>query len=147
MRHRGQKRFESTHAVIALPIDEETRRAVDTGTHPAPEIFSNSIGMSARSEFLNKTRFVQAKRNRVLGQRLVTERILISKEHFVHRPKSSLFSGSFRGLGRVLGVRMDVRQGKVPEGETEFVSKPALNFSDKCLSFAAKRTFVISVLE
>jgi hypothetical protein len=47
----------------------------------------------------------------------------------------------------MLGVRVNVRQREMPEGKTEIVPKPALNFSDNGLNFAAKRAFIISVLQ
>ena len=47
----------------------------------------------------------------------------------------------------MLSMRMNIRERKMPEGKTEIVPKSALNFFDDWLNFAAKRTFIISVLQ
>src|SRR5437899_13051697 len=65
----------------------------------------------------------------------------------MHRPKTALFCSRFGGFSCMLSMRMNVRERKMPEGKTEIVPKSALNFFDDWLNFAAKSTFIISVLQ
>jgi hypothetical protein len=67
IRQRGEKRFEGALAVIALTINEETWRAVDSGTYSAPKLFPNALGMGVRNHFLQDTCFVQPEGSSLRG--------------------------------------------------------------------------------
>jgi hypothetical protein len=65
----------------------------------------------------------------------------------VHLPEYPLRSGSFGGLGRVLGIRVGGADWKVAEDIAKLVFESLFKVPHNRVSLAAVRTLVIAVLD
>src|SRR6266567_3186323 len=75
----------------------------------------------------------------------IVERPLMLKEGVMHLPELPLSGGSFRGLRRMLSVRVDLAQRKVPKDKAQPVPQTSLNLLDDGVSLPTIGTLIITV--
>src|SRR5215469_13862701 len=102
----GQQRAEVKWSVVALPVDEERWRAVDSAPDPAVKIVPHPRRMLMLTHLANESRLIETKCSRILQQVFVFEGILILVEQSVHLPILVLRTGCLSRFRRMLGVRM-----------------------------------------
>src|SRR5215471_15516771 len=75
----------------------------------------------------------------------IVERLLMLKEVVMHLPELPLDGGSFRGLRRVLGMRVALGQGEVPEDKAQPIAQPSLDLLDDGIGLPTIGTLIIAV--
>src|SRR4051812_5223812 len=96
-------------------VDEKSWRSVYSAANAAQEMLSNDGGVDSFSQLAYELLDIEAERRCVTGQMDILKRVLMLEQHIVHFPECTLRSRGFGCFGRVRGVRMDLRQRKVPK--------------------------------
>jgi hypothetical protein len=112
---------------------------------PALDVPTNATQDDGRDSVAVEARDVQPQPTGVALKILVSQRVLVIEEQPVHIPEPPLKSGCFRCGRRSEGVRVDLRERKVPEREPD----PAvllLHLRDRFKRLPRVRTLVVAVL-
>src|SRR5581483_1290467 len=75
------------------------------------------------------------------------QRVLALVEPVVHGPEAPLEGRRLGRKGRVLGVRVDAREGEVAEGEAQLLGEARLEVLDHIVRLAAEGALVVAVLD
>src|SRR6478609_711083 len=129
-------------------VDEERRSPShlarsDAALHVAADAFGNGGSSAIPIEDVQ----LEPELARVAAQGVVRERLLAVEEHRVHLPEAALPSGRLRGGRRGEGVRMDIRERKVPEAEPNVSTAKRFDTLDLTERPARVRALVVAVLD
>src|SRR5260370_4966768 len=75
----------------------------------------------------------------------IVERLLMLKEGVMHLPELPLDGRSFRSLCRMLGMRVALGKGKVPEDKAHPIPQPSLDLLDDGIGLPTIRALIIAV--
>jgi hypothetical protein len=109
---------------VAQAVHEEGRRAVHAAPDSADEVLAHARGVRALLEVGDEPLDVEAERLRVADQVARAQAVLVLEQEVVVLPEAALRARGLGGLGRLAGVRMDLREWEVPVGEPELVAGP-----------------------
>jgi len=132
---------------MALPVDEERRRAIDSAAGAAHEIRTHVRPILSRHQCPAQSCGVETEPLSQLLEERRTETALIFEEHIVHFPVFSLGTCKLSGFRCCFRLRVDFVQGKIPEDETELLSKVLLQSFDDRIRAPTMRALVVSVLD
>ncbi len=127
MCQRGEQRVEIVRALVADAVDEERRCTVDAALNPAPEVVTHLAPIGAGRERASHPVTIKSKFGGVLDQMVVVERELSLEQAVMQLPEGTLRARSFRGLGGMLGVRMNLRQREMAKYKAELASQLLLH--------------------
>src|ERR1022692_2825447 len=142
---RSKQRVDTARAVITHAVDKKGGGAVDPAFCSALEILAYAREVRAGQNFGDHTAGIEAQSRGVLGEILISERVLVLEQEVVHLPELSLCAGRFGGFGRVLRVRMRIDQWKISKGEAQAIAQTLLNRFDDRVNFTAKWALVVAV--
>ena len=146
------QRLEQGSRVIAATvhdaIDEQRRRAQHLSRrHPAPHISANPAQHQGACPVVVEPRGIQSEVRSVMSQITATERLLPVKQQVVHVPDPALARGGLGRGRRGEGVRVDLSQREIPEGEPDGPAQFFLDTLDFPVRLPGIRAFVIAVLQ
>jgi hypothetical protein len=110
--------------------------------HPANALehpFSAAVAVEPRD--------VEPELERIAAEVVLLERRLAVEEHVVHLPEPALERGGLRCPGRGEGVRVDLGQREVPEGEADALAQLGLDALDRAEGRARVGALVVAVLD
>jgi hypothetical protein len=108
---------------VTPPVDEEGGRPVHAAADTAHEVFTDALGVCAPRQLDLEPIEIQRKLGGIRNVVFVLQRILSLVQHVVHLPEPALCGCRLRGLGRVLGVWMNLRQREVPEHQPHLIAE------------------------
>src|SRR5438105_4941726 len=147
-RQRVQQRLRVVGARVHRAIDEQGRGALHlAGRDAALHIPANACEHAGAGPVALKLRDIEAELGSIRSELVFLERVLAMKEQLVHVPELLLVGGCFRRGRRRQGVRVDLCQGKVPEGEADAPRQLFLDAFDLAKRLARVRTLIVAVLD
>src|SRR6266545_5893304 len=132
--NRGQQRLEADRTVVAGAVDKERRGIGHAAANPAGEIGMHPAGVDLAHQFVVVAIGVQPDLGAIQEQFGIAEMPLALEQIVVHIPELSLYTSRFRGLRRVLSLRVRLAQGKVPKDDTQLGGHDLQNRLDDPLS-------------
>src|SRR6266545_6126526 len=115
----GQQRLEAERTIIAGAVDKERRRVSHAALYPTDQIGMHPAGIHLAHQFVVVAFGVQPDLGAIEEQFGIVEMPLALEQIVVHIPELSLYTGRFRGLRRVLSLRVRLAQRKVPKDHTQ----------------------------
>ena len=132
---------------MADSIDEEGRGCPDATPNTVAQVTVDLPGVTVLRHVTTEGLDLQTESGGVLVEMLIVKSTLMLEEMVMHLPESAL---ARRGLGRfrrMLGMWVDLTQGKVPVDEAQLVTQFLLHSLDDTIGNAAVGAFVIGVLD
>src|ERR1700759_1435825 len=115
----SKQRTVRVRAVVKFSVDKEGRSAVYSAFKAARYIFLYAFRECAGSQLGDKKGDIQMQYQRVSGQVLVFESVLIFEQNVVHLPKVPLCSSCFGSFGGAFSMRMYRGQRKISKCKTQ----------------------------
>src|SRR4051794_30297218 len=129
-------------------VDEERGRAAHlTGRRRAANVPANALEHPFSAAVAVEPRDVEPQLERIAAEVVLLERRLAVEEHVVHPPEPALERGGLRGPGGGEGVRVDLGEREVPEGEADALAQLGLDAFDCAEGRARVRALVVAVLD
>src|SRR3989442_9974971 len=145
---RRDQRAKSGIAIVSGATNEERRRAVDTASDAAHEVFFNSTLMDVLSHLLLEPLHIELEFFLVSGEEsVVAERCLILVEKIVHLPEPPLGGGRLGGFRRPFRLRGGGRDGEASDEESQLRSEFLLDLLHYGISCPTVRALVVPVLD
>src|ERR1700730_5113949 len=145
--NRAQQRLHVGAAFMANAVDEEGRGPSDTTQDSVPQVALDLRGVAVLRHVLIEGLDLQAESGGVLVEMLITKSTLMLEELVVHLPEPALVRRGLSRLRRMLCVRVDLTQGKVPVHKANLITQLALHSPDDVIRDAAVGTFKVGVLQ
>src|SRR2546422_712048 len=142
---RGRERLGVARLLVGTAVDEEPRGAGHAALDAAHDVLLHPRRVDMGVELAPHPLGVDPQLARIPHQVLVRERRLPLVQQIMHLPELPLRGGRFRDFRRVLGVRVLLAQGKVPEHEPHLGADPAQHLLQLRVGAAAKRALEIAV--
>src|SRR5829696_951119 len=143
--NRRRQPWQIPRVVMPDAVDEKGRRSVYPAADTAEEMLAHSGCVDTVSQLALDSFCVESKQRCVASQLDILERILVLEQDIVHFPEGALRA---RGLGhfrRMLGVRMNLRERKVPKYKAQLIAEPALHLFHDRIRASAIRTLEIPI--
>lgn len=133
-------------ALKADAIDEEGRGPSDAALNTTEQFTLDLSCVAVLRHVLIEAVRVETESRGVLAEMLIIKGMLMLEEEVVHLPERALARRCLCRFSRVLRVRVDVAQRKVPVDEAELVTQLALQSLDDMVGKATVRAFVVGIL-
>jgi hypothetical protein len=134
-------------AIVTHAVDKKSWRAVHAAADAATEVITHLLRVRAGGKLARNPLRIDPDVFRVDEKVRVLEGALVVKKHVVHLPESPLRAGGLGCLRGVLGVRVRLRERKVPKHESQVIAHATPHALNHRIGAAAIRTLEVSVLD
>jgi len=134
-------------AVHTDALDVELRRRIDPVTNALGHVAFDAGDVDVASDLVDEPAGVQVQFLGVADKRIKVQAGGGAQQQFVHVPELALGASRLRSLGRLLRVRVQLRDGEVPEHEPDGVRIAAEQLMDVACRSSAVRALIVAVLK